>query len=199
VPPALTEVNLEFPAEMGIGTSGLGVETCERTMLEALGVEGCPPDSLMGFGTVVTEIPAAQMRLRENNRVVVVRGPTEGGHLSFFIQATGTSPVITDLTFPAVLVPARAPYGETLQAQIPLIPSFPDAADVAVVTMHATLGSPALRYEERTGGTVVSYHPAGVLLPAGCRPGGFRFAAKFGFADGSHALARTSVRCPTSG
>ena len=196
VPPPLTEVDLQYPSELGIATSGLGVATCVPATLESLGVEGCPADSVMGYGTALTELPGAPARLRETNGLTIVRGPTEGGHLTFLINATGAAPVITALTFPAVLLPARAPYGERLLARIPPTPSFPGAPDVAVVKMHATLGSPGLLYNERVGNKVLTYHPAGILLPSRCPRGGFQFAARLGFQDGSHAVARTTVECP---
>ncbi len=196
VPPALTEFELQYPSNLGVGTSGLGMAMCAPTTIEALGVDACPADSLMGYGTVLTEIPAAPTPLREDGDLTIVRGPDEAGHLSFLIHATGLSPIITELTFPAMLLPASAPYGDLLMAHIPLTPSFPGAPDVAVVSMHATLGPPGLIYNERVGNRVLTYHPAGILLPNRCPRGGFPFATKLGFQDGSHALARTTVRCP---
>ena len=57
VPSPLTALNIDYPANLGIGTSGLGLETCSVAMLEIYGPEGCPSQSQMGYGKALVEIP----------------------------------------------------------------------------------------------------------------------------------------------
>jgi hypothetical protein len=79
---------------------------------------------------------------------------------------------------------------------VPLVPSLPEAADVAVVRVRSTFGPEHLTYYKRVRGRVVPYKPRGVILPDRCPRGGFPFAATFTFQDGSHASAGTAVPCP---
>jgi hypothetical protein len=44
-PSSLTAVDLSYPANIGLITSGLGLATCEPTALETLGPIGCPQTS----------------------------------------------------------------------------------------------------------------------------------------------------------
>lgn len=196
VPPPLIAVELRYPRELGIATSGLGIDTCPLATIEALGPAGCDANSVMGYGTAVTAIPLDAKVFKELSKVTIVRGPTEDGHLAFLIYATGTDPVISQQTFPALLLPSQAPFGDVLRAQIPLIPTFPGEPDAAVIRMHATLGPPGMIYTERVGGRTVTYHPPGILLPERCPHGGFPFAARLSFQGGRHAVARTTISCP---
>ena len=196
VPPPLTEVDLRYPGELGIATSGLGIATCSSATIEALGPAGCAADSVMGYGSAVTAIPYGTQVFEEPSKVTIVRGPDEEGHLAFLLHATGKDPIISQLTFPALLLPSSAPFGEMLRARIPLIPTFPGEPDAAVIRMHATLGPPGVIYNERVGKRIVTYHPPGILLPDRCPRGGFPFAARLGFLDGHHAVAHTVVPCP---
>jgi hypothetical protein len=53
IPPPLTEVDLRYPEDLGIATSGLGLATCATALLEAAGPQGCPAESVMGIGSAV--------------------------------------------------------------------------------------------------------------------------------------------------
>jgi hypothetical protein len=77
---------------------------------------------------------------------------------------------------------------------VPLVASLPEGPAVAVVRVHVTLGG-RLTYYERAHGKLLAYHPRGIVLPRRCPHGGFRFAANFGFLDGTRASARLSERC----
>ncbi|HEY2768057.1 MAG TPA: hypothetical protein VGI76_07350 [Solirubrobacteraceae bacterium] len=77
---------------------------------------------------------------------------------------------------------------------MPLVASLPEGPAVAVVRVHVTLGG-RLTYYERAHGKLLAYHPRGIVLPRRCPHGGFRFAANFGFLDGTRASARLSERC----
>jgi hypothetical protein len=125
VPPPLTRVQLSYPSGLGFALSELGLATCSSEALETFGPQGCPANSLMGYGTVLAEIPVGPSIFHERAQVSIVRATNQSGHLALLIYAAGQSPVSAQLVFPAVLLPATAPYGGRLDVNIPLVPSLP--------------------------------------------------------------------------
>ena len=125
----------------------------------------------------------------ESASLALITGPSPDGYLHMLIAATGTQPVAARVLMSTLLDEGA------LQISVPAVPSLPEGPDVAIVGVHATLGGTLTYYEQRHGHTV-AYHPRGVGLPARCPRGGFKFSASFTFADGTHASARTGVRCP---
>jgi hypothetical protein len=196
VPPPLTGVEVSYPVELGFALSELGLATCSPRTLEAAGPEGCPANSLMGYGTALAEIPVGPTILRETAHVTIVRTTEQSGHLALLIYANGEAPVSAQIVFPGLVLAAPAPFGGRLDMRIPLVPSLPEAPDVAVVQFRSTLGPLHLRYHERIHGRVVDYEPKGIPLPNNCPRGGFPFSARFAFQDGSHSKAATAVPCP---
>ncbi|HXA55224.1 MAG TPA: hypothetical protein VNV37_10180 [Solirubrobacteraceae bacterium] len=196
VPPPLTGVDLYYPANLGIGTSGLGLETCSVATLEADGIAGCPSQSQMGYGTALVEIPFGPAVLRERTRTRIFMAQLQEGHLGLLFFAEGASPVAAQIVFHGLVLPAPSPFGGDLATSLPLVPTLPGAPNAAVVYLRSTIGPLHLIYYERLGGRYRAYHPRGIVLPLTCPRGGFRFAASFAFEDGSHASAATSVPCP---
>lgn len=196
VPSPVIGIDLSYPNEFGIGLSGLGLEACRPETLEALGPRACPPNSRMGFGTALVEIPIGPVILRERAALAIVRAPVSGGRFALMLYAEGASPVEAQIALPALLLPAAEPFGGRVKIHLPLVPSVPEAPDVALVQFSATLGPEHLVYYERVNGRSLAYHPKGILLPKRCPRGGFPFLATFAFLDGTHAKARTVVPCP---
>jgi hypothetical protein len=196
VPPPLRGVDVWYPAGLGIALSGLGVATCSAETLEARGPSGCPANSLMGYGSALAEVPFGPGAQVETATITVVRAPTQGGHIALLFFVAGNNPVDFEVPFPGVLLPSRAPFGGRIHIDVPLIASLPGAPHVSVLRIRATLGPKQLTYYERVGGKLVPYHPPGILLPSRCPPGGFRFAARFRFLDGTTARASSAVPCP---
>ena len=199
VPPPLTELDVRYPANIGIATSGLGIATCTAPTLEASGPEGCPADSLMGYGSALAEIPIGPEIIQENGQISIIRAPSQNRHIAMLFYAKGISPVDARIVFPGLVLPAAAPFGGLVKIAVPLVPSLPEAPDVAVVRVRSTIGPEHLTYYQRVHGKLMAYNPQGILLPDSCPRGGFPFAATFTFLDGSHASARTAVPCPRSG
>lgn len=196
-PPApLTDMALLYPANIGLVTSGLGLATCQPATLERLGPEGCPPDSLMGYGTALAEIDFSSEPIQETGRITTWMGPLENGHIQLLFNAEGQTPVNAQFIFTAVLSEAPAPYGGALDTTIPIIPSAPEAPDVAVTQMRDTLGPKDITYIQTYHHKRIAYHPVGLRLPETCPHGGFPFAATFTFLDGSHTQTTTTVPCP---
>jgi hypothetical protein len=205
VPPAsqspLTNLSVMLPKEMGFATSGLGLENCLLFSLEASGTLGCPTNSLMGRGVATAEIPIGGEEIAESAQIEVFSAPVREGHLSLWVFADAHSPVNAEPVFPAAVLPASQPYGETIDATLPLVPTLPGAPDVAVTRFHMALGpTPSgpdhFLYHSWADGRRVTYAPKGLLLPPVCPRGGFPFKAQFVFQDQTEATAQTNVPCP---
>ena len=189
VPSPLAAVNIRYPAGLGLATNGLGVATCEPSRLQQSGAGACPADSHMGTGEAQLRFAVGPEVLEETASLALIAGPSPDGYLHMLIAATGTQPVAARVVMSTLLDEGA------LAISVPAVPSLPEGPDVAIVSVHATLGG-ALTYYERRGARTVAYHPRGIGLPAHCPRGGFAFSARFTFTDASHAEARTSVRCP---
>jgi hypothetical protein len=111
--------------------------------------------------------------------------------------AQGEAPVSAQLIFTSLILTAPTPFGGSLATTVPIVPSLPEAPDVAVTQLHSTLGPMHITYYQRFRGKTTAYHPKGIRLPDRCPHGGFPFAAEFSFLDGTHATAHTTVPCPT--
>jgi hypothetical protein len=199
VPPPLVGVELRYPGNLGFALSGLGLATCQPATLATLGPSGCPANSRMGFGSALGQIAVEGLVVREPAAVEIVRGPTREGHLALLFYVDGIDPVYAQLVFPGLLVPASAPFGGAVSLDVPLVPSWPEGPDIAIVRLRSTLGPEHLTYYRHAKGRVVPYNPQGILLPKVCPRGGFVFAGSFRFADGTRAGARAVVPCPNGG
>jgi len=199
VPSPLTELDVHYPRELGFAVSGLGLATCSQARLEADGPAVCPAESRMGHGSALVQIPTAQEVIQETAELAIVRGPNQDGHLALLFYASGTTPVSAEFAFPGLLLAGPDPNHESIDIIAPLVPSLPGSPDVSVVQLYAALGPLGLFYYEHVAGELVPYRPRGILLPKKCPHRGFLFAAEFGFQDGSHANAQTTVPCPRAG
>lgn len=195
IPSALTEVEVRYPQNLGFALSGLGLAVCSAATLEAAGTSGCPANSIMGRGDALAELRFGQQLVTEGASISIARAPDQEGHIALLLYASGPSPVNTQILSPAQLLPTGPPFGGRLDMELPVIPSVPGAPDVAIVSLHVTLGPQGLTYYEQTEGNTLAYTPKGILLPTTCPRGGFPFAARFSFLDGSHPDARATVPC----
>jgi hypothetical protein len=194
VPSPLTEMDLRYPAGLRVVTSELGVESCPPATLEARGPNGCPPDAKMGYGSAVVEVPFGSEQIEEAASITTFMAPVEQEQISILFYARGETPILAQLVFPAVLAPA--PSGGSLNTDLPLVPTLPQAPDAAVVQLSSTVGPLHLTYYKRVRGKTVRYTPKGIALPKSCPHGGFPFLADFSFQNGTKAFASTRVACP---
>ncbi|HEX3390949.1 MAG TPA: hypothetical protein VHS55_00125 [Solirubrobacteraceae bacterium] len=199
VPPPLTEIELRYPNNLGIALSGLGLATCTAQQLESSGTGGCSPNAVMGYGEALTEILLGTTIVSESAPITILRAPDKGGRLALLFYAEGTAPVDTRVVFPGLLLPASSPFGGTVNIGVPLVPTLPGAPYISVIHLRSTIGPKGVTYYERLGNATLGYRPKGILLPNACPAGGFQFSARFGFLDGSHALAHTAIPCPAAG
>ena len=95
IPPAepspLTNVSVLLPEEIGIATSGLGLENCLPLNLEEQGPEGCPANARMGGGTATAEIPLGGETVVESAQVELFSAPVQGGRLGLMVYADASS------------------------------------------------------------------------------------------------------------
>jgi hypothetical protein len=196
VPPPVTQIELYFPANLGIITSDLGTASCTTTVLELAGPEGCPSKALMGYGTATGEVQVGSELIEESATTAVFMAPFENGSiaLQFFLDAQ--IPLSGEWIFRGRLLPAPAPFGGVLAITVPVIESFAGGPDVVLVRLQSTIGPLGITYYSRIRGRFVPYQPSGILLPRHCPRGGFPFAAKFTFAEGGSTTAHRTVRCP---
>jgi len=197
VPSPVTRIELRYPKHIGIVTSGLGLASCTRTLLETLGGEGCPSRSLMGLGTATAEVQVGEEVVDESATTAIYMAPLsgEGINLQFFVN--GETPLAALLVFPGQLLPAQLPYGGNLAITVPLLESFPQGPYVSLVRLRSTIGPRGVTYYKRLHGNFVPYQPPGITLPDRCPRGGFPFALTFTFADGTTTTTRERVPCPT--
>jgi hypothetical protein len=195
-PPALRTIDLRYPANLGIATSGLGIDHCSAQVLQEDGPPGCPANSVMGYGSGTVEVPFGAEILTEHTRATIFMAPLHEGHLGLLFFINGPSPVSAQLVLPAIVLPTGAPFGGDLTTTLPLIASVPDAPDVALTGLTVTLGPSGVTYYEFAHGRKIRYRPRGIKLPPRCPRGGFRFATELHFNDGSQASARAVVGCP---
>jgi hypothetical protein len=195
-PSAVTELQLLLPTGLSIATSDLGLETCLPSKLERSGLAGCPANSLMGRGSAAAEVPFGTAFVTERAPLTLFSGPLQDGHPQLLFFASGELPVLADIIFAALVLPAHAPFGGLLNITPPLVPSVPEGPDVALVRLQTTIGAKGITYYERVKGKTISFHPRSILLPKSCPRGGFAFAAHLTFQDATYASAGTVVPCP---
>jgi hypothetical protein len=195
-PPPLQSVVLQMPAGMNYTLTTLGLAICQPAVLQAQGPKGCPPNSRLGAGSALVEVPFGTGSGHEVPEVQAVVGPPKEGNMVVLFYANGQTPVFAQLEFTGEVLPDSGLFGSKLATSVPLIPSVPNGPDVSVVSVNATIGPAGLTYYKHSHGHLVSFHPLGIGVPEHCPSGGFPFHASFAFQDGSQASASTTVPCP---
>ncbi len=195
IPSPMSDVNIALPAGMGLGTTNLGEATCTTTILLAKGPESCSPNSRMGFGKAMVQIPVNPY-LEISASITVYMGPPVEKHTTMLIYSETTHPVSSQFVFPTELLPGAPPFGAHLDTLLAPIPTWPEGPNAAVVHLETTLGPSGLTYYTRVHGERVSYSPTGMAVPERCPRGGFPFDATYLFQDGSTTMARAVVPCP---
>jgi hypothetical protein len=195
-PPPLTSLVLRIPAGMNYTGTTLGLATCQPSALQARGPAGCPPNSRLGYGSALVEVPFGTGQGHEIPEIQAVSGPSPRGNLVVLFYANGLYPVYAQLAFSGEVLPDTGRYGSQLATNVPLVSSVPGGPDVSIVSVQTTIGPSHLIYYKHVHGRLVAFRPRGVAVPERCPHGGFPFAASFAFQDGSRTSATTTVPCP---
>jgi hypothetical protein len=198
VPQPLIGINLSLPAGLGAGTTRLGLSTCNAHTILEEGIEGCPPNSLLGRGVATSTVPIGPAILSEQVKIALLATASRSGHLEILYGAEGVTPVFAQLVFRGEILEGAAPYGEQIDTFIPPIETLPEAPYAAVVSMRSTIGPKNITYYRRAHGRRIAFQPAGIQMPRRCPRGGFKFAGTFTFLDGAAKTIRLAVPCPAS-
>jgi hypothetical protein len=195
-PPPLTGLLLHMPAGMNYTRTTLGLAICQPAALLAKGLNGCSPNSRLGYGSALVEVPFGVESGHEIPEIQALSGPSPNGNLVVLFYANGLFPVSAQLTFSGEVLPDSGRFGSQLATTVPLVTSVPGGPDVSIVSVQTTIGPSHLTYYKHVHGRRVSFHPRGVAVPERCPRGGFPFAAEFTFQDQSRTSAATTVPCP---
>jgi hypothetical protein len=195
-PPPMTRIALRMPAGLNYTTTTLGLAICQPAALLEHGLAGCSPNSRLGYGSALVEVPFGAGAGHEIPEVQALMGPSTSGNLVVLFYANGLFPVSAQLAFAGEVLPDSGAFGTQLVTNVPLVSSVPGGPDVSIVSIQSTIGPSHLTYVKHVHGRVVAFHPRGVSVPERCPHAGFPFAAQFTFQDGSATSASTTVPCP---
>lgn len=190
-----TQLTIRYPLGVELDLGELGLDTCTAARIEALGPRSCPADSIMGYGSALTEVQLGSTSLHETAQLTLVRAPEHEGHLAVLVDAEGTEPLIARILLTGLLLPTKPPFGGAMQFTIPTIAGVPGGQDIALVRLELFVGPPNLVYYERLHGKTIAYHPTGIPLLGACPRDGRPFDATVRFLDGRRASAHTTARC----
>ncbi len=194
-PEPLQSFALRLPAGMGIATATLGEANCTTVALLARGLAGCPADARLGYGSATAIVPAGSRTVAERAALYPLMGPPSENRVEVLFYAQASAPVFAQLVLPATLAEDVPPFGERLEAAVPLVQAWPEGPDLSLRTFSSTLGPLHLIYTRRVGGRTVAFHPRGIRIPASCPKGGYPFAALLRYADGTSASVSYRVPC----
>lgn len=198
-PVPLRSMELRLPAGMGVTYSSLGLAECSTTTLYEYGPERCPPNSLLGRGSTIGQIPWHGSNINETAPVTILRGPLQNENMTILVFINGITPIWSVYIFTAQVLAAPPPYGEALRLEIPILNIWPEGPDVGLVRFHWSIGPHGLRYTRHEHGHRVTYEPRGLNVPAHCPLKGFPVAARFQWWNSSQpVVAATRVPCPKS-
>ncbi len=195
-PPPMTSLDLRLPAGINYTSTTLGLAICQPAALLTRGLAGCSPNSRVGFGSAFVEVPFGVGSGTEIPELQAVMGPPRNGNIVVLFYANGLAPVYAQLVFSGEVLPDSGRFGSQLAATVPVVQSVPLGPDVSIVSAQTTIGPSHLTYYRHRHGRLVPFHPVGVSVPERCPRGGFPFLAEFGFQDGGHTTASTTVPCP---
>ncbi len=196
VPAPLSAVSLRLPTGIDYLSTTLGLAICAPAILMAHGPSGCPPNSLLGTGSALVEVPFGAGAGKEIPEIQAVMGPPAHENIVVLLYADGLSPVLAQIVMQAELIPGTDTLPGRLETQVPLIASVPAGPPVSILSVTTSIGPAGLTYFGYRHGHRVAFHPRGVSVPEHCPRGGFRFSALFTFTDQSTAGAADSVPCP---
>jgi hypothetical protein len=196
VPEPVTGVDLKLPAGLALATSTLGLANCEAAKLLTQGLEGCPPNARVGFGSAIAAIPIDGGAVQEEGQLTALIGPPNPEHLEVLFFAEAERPVSAELVFPGEILEGGGPFSAELNTEVPLIPTWPGGPNISITKMASTIGPLRLTYYRNVDGQVMAFRPRGASLPKRCPRHGFPFHIELTFLDGTKAGAASAVPCP---
>ncbi len=196
-PQPLRMLDIEFPEDLGLASTTLGLASCNHSALLASGPTACPANSRVGEGKIELQAQLGSELVHEDIAISIYMGVAVDRHDVFELYASGSNPVIADFLFESSLLTAGAPFGYDMQTPVPSTEFLPGGSPAAIVSMRLVIGPPNLTYYRTVHGRRVGYRPVGISVPESCSRGrhSFPFLARLSFANGSHLDASASVPC----
>jgi hypothetical protein len=200
-PAGIASLTIRVPAGIDFATSGLGVATCrpeQRDLIDVLArghdLRPCPANAVLGRGDATAAIYYSdEQTVAASGAVTLYNGPPVGDRPGVVAYVRAQHPIRSQLVYAGGLFNAPPPFGLGMRLTLPALPNSPFGAPISVARLTFTLGGKDIIYRD---GPRRSYRPGGLPLPTRCPPGGLRFRATVGLADGSARSAGTIVPCP---
>ncbi len=199
-PAAMAALTVRVPAGIDFATSGLGIATCHPTQRDLLDVlarghdlRPCPANAVLGRGNATAAIYYSdEQTVAASGAITLYNGPPVGHRPGVVAYIRAQHPIRSQLVYAGGLFNAPRPFGLGMQLTLPALPNSPFGAPISVARLTFTLGGKDIIYRD---GPRRHYRPGGLPLPTRCPPGGFRFRATVGFADGSARSGGATVPC----
>ncbi len=181
-PAPLTGVVVYLPAGTKLHPSGFA--TCPTAVLESHEVQNCPRRSIASpKGEVLGVVSFGSTRVQEKASVQAFFAP--GGSLAFFTE--GTSPTLIEILSTGKFSGASKPFGQKLNAVVPLVSTVPGAPYASVLSIKIRVGAAFIE-----GKKLISYG----TVPKKCPKGGFPAKTELKFLGGETSTASIKVPCP---
>src|SRR6201999_1651801 len=116
---------------------------------------GCSPNSRLGFGSAFVEVPFGESAGHEIPDIQALMGPPHEGNIVILFYADGRAPVYAQIVFQGELLPGSGPFGGSLDAAIPMIPSVTNGPPVSIISVKSTIGPDHLTYYKKVHGKTV--------------------------------------------
>jgi hypothetical protein len=181
-PSPVTSVVVDLPA--GAKLHPQGFTACPLAILESHEVQKCPKKSYAGpTGEVLGVVSFGSSRVREKGTIQAFFAP--GGKLAFYTE--GREPALIEVLAFAGISTAPPPFGPRFSAEVPLVPTVPEAPYASVLSIKGKIGAAFMQ-----GKKLVSYG----TVPKKCPKGGFKGRVQVSFFSGETVTAEPTVPCP---
>lgn len=181
-PSPVTSVVVDLPA--GTKLHPQGFATCPLAVLESHEVQKCPKKSYAGpTGEVLGVVSFGSSRVHEKGTIQAFFAP--GGKLAFYTE--GREPALIEVLAFAGISTAPAPFGPRFSAEVPLVPTVPEAPYASVLSIKGKIGAAF-----KQGKKLISYG----TVPKKCPKGGFKGRVTLTFFSGETVTVQPTVPCP---
>jgi hypothetical protein len=161
-----------------------GFATCSNAILETHEVQKCPKRSIASpKGEVLGVVSFGSTRVQEKASVQAFFA--SGNKLAFFTE--GTSPALIEILSTGSFSTASNPFGQKLNAVVPLVETVPGAPFASVLSIRIKVGAAFIQ-----GKKLISYG----TVPKKCPKGGFPAKTELKFLGGEISTASIKVPCP---
>jgi hypothetical protein len=181
-PSPLTGVIVYLPS--GTKLHPQGFTTCSNAILESHEVQNCPKKSVASpKGEVLGVVSFGSTRVQEKATVQAFFTP--GGGIAFFTE--GREPAVLEVLSTGAFSGASGPFGQKLNAVVPLVSTVPGAPYASVLSIKIRVGAAYMK-----GKKLISYG----TVPTKCPKGGFPAKTELKYLSGETSTVSIKVPCP---